>query len=69
MRRSQEYALAAALYSEAIALSPPPATEAAAFHGNRAACYYHLARYADCVADCTAALGVDPGYAKVWERI
>lgn len=38
----------------------------ASVHANRAASYLKLHMWAEAVADCDAALALDPGHVKVW---
>lgn len=69
--QAQEYESAIECYTSAIELAPPNACERAVFLANRAACY---AKQQPCpahesvVADCTAALEVQPDYTKALLR-
>jgi len=48
--------------------STDPPSEAATFYANRAACHAKLNEHSDVIDDCTAALGLQPDYAKAMLR-
>ena len=58
------YVDAEQLYSSALEVAGDQLPQRAVYLANRAAARLHLARYADAVDDCTAALEVDGNYAK-----
>ena len=58
---------ACAFYTEALA-EALPADEAAAVHCNRALARLKLKETAACIADCSLAIGFQPGYAKAFYR-
>mmetsp|Transcript_3684 Transcript_3684/g.13252 ORF Transcript_3684/g.13252 Transcript_3684/m.13252 type:complete len:599 (+) Transcript_3684:84-1880(+) len=47
-------------YSKAIALCP----DVCSYYGNRAAAWFMVGAYAECISDCQAAVGLDPSYSK-----
>ena len=49
------------LYSKAISLMP----DAARYHSNRGAAWLHVGAYAECIADCTRAVELQPDFTKV----
>ena len=59
------YADAITLYTKAVNL----ASDVPAYYSNRAACYFCTGRYAECIADCQAALRIDPTNGKVYKRL
>ena len=61
---SYEYDAAIQKYTEAIEKAPKGHKEAAVFFNNRATCYFKQANYNLVIADCTAALRIDPDYSK-----
>jgi tetratricopeptide (TPR) repeat protein len=61
-----EYATAAELYSQAIALCPP--ASAAPFLGNLSAALLMLKQYSKCIDACNRALALDRSFAKVYAR-
>ena len=59
-----QYAAAARLYSQAIELAP----EAAAYYGNRSACYKQISNFDGTIADCTSVLEFEPDNVKALVR-
>jgi len=60
---AKAYGDALRLYSEAIGLFPRPE-----FHGNRAACFMAMGRFAEALSDCHSALRLDPCFKKAYLR-
>eukprot|EP00053_Salpingoeca_punica_P019355 m.195111 g.195111 ORF g.195111 m.195111 type:complete len:271 (-) comp17631_c1_seq1:722-1534(-) len=63
-----EFTAAMDKYSEAIRLGPSNREAAAPYFANRAACYFKLTKFEECVVDCTQALAITPTYAKALTR-
>eukprot|EP00039_Didymoeca_costata_P012967 m.190028 g.190028 ORF g.190028 m.190028 type:complete len:203 (-) comp15636_c0_seq1:71-679(-) len=63
--KKQDFEAAIDVYTKAIDVCPPGREERAAYFGNRAACYFKLDKYKECVEDCSQALLVKPSYPKV----
>ena len=61
---SYEYDAAIQKYTEAIAAAPSDHHDRAVFLNNRATCYFKQGNYGLVIADCTAALKIDPNYSK-----
>ena len=59
-----KYEEAVGKYTEAIEAAPDGHKEQAVFYNNRATCYFKLNQMGSVIADCTAALRIDPDYAK-----
>mmetsp|Transcript_5266 Transcript_5266/g.13253 ORF Transcript_5266/g.13253 Transcript_5266/m.13253 type:complete len:257 (-) Transcript_5266:127-897(-) len=57
-----------AKYTEGIELLPPGTPVAAFLYANRAACHMQTKNYSAVVSDCSAALKIDPKYAKALAR-
>lgn len=59
-----KYEEALGKYTEAIETAPDGHKEQAVFYNNRATCYFKLNQMGSVIADCSAALRIDPDYAK-----
>lgn len=53
------------LYSKAIAAMPGVAT----YYGNRAAAWFMVGAWKECIGDCEAALALDASYLKPYSRL
>ena len=53
------------LYTKAISIAPDVAT----YYGNRAAAWFMLDAFRECIADCQQAVLLDKGYAKGYVRM
>jgi tetratricopeptide (TPR) repeat protein len=58
------YEAAAAKYSAAIEAAPEGHKDRAIYFNNRATCYFKLGHHEQVIQDCSAALRIDPDYAK-----
>ena len=62
---NQDYQRAADLYTKAIDIDHSNA----AYRSNRSAAYTHLGKYEDAANDASTSVGLDPHYAKAWDRL
>jgi import receptor subunit TOM70 len=58
------YVAAASKYTEALEAAPEGDKENAVYLNNRATCFFKLGDYERVIQDCSAALRIDPDYAK-----
>jgi DnaJ family protein C protein 7 len=66
--KRHNYRDAVRVYTEALALDPDNANLNMQLYSNRAAAYLQLGDHSQVVADCNAALAIDPGYVKALMR-
>lgn len=65
---AKDFETAAAMYTEALALSSE-GPNSHVYYSNRAAAYCHLNRYQDAVDDCHSSIALVPDYVKAFSRL
>jgi len=66
--RSQDYAEAYKLYTEALTIDPLNKSTNSKIYCNRATVNFKLKKFDDCIEDCTKAIDNDPTYLKAYLR-